>query len=324
MLTVTELLRLVNGNAKSCLPEVARRLILSWLLACNANEGYHFVFLLNSILSASSKTLQSSEDAADILSCTIDSLFRGREASDDGSKKHMITWEHVNKSITFPDTEKVSGFLDRCVSRGYCLILFSYVTRQLRFCRGLKDEEVLLASLIDWMRRLNLSHDCEPKLTVLYYQCLVLIQRQWLSGAKMASLAKQVMDLIDVLLMVARTEEASAWNIFGIIGLSSSYQPRPRAKFLSLSLAYFLLRQILVGPKLRTKKMSTEKAENEDKKFHLNSKLEKCYQYLVSLRTDEAYVDLQDSLDWVVEKIERSVQHFRRFLAVFEPSGDSQ
>ena len=99
------------------------------------------------------------------------------------------------------------------------------------------------------------SHDCESKLAVLYHQCLVLCQRQMVCGASEPKVIKHVVDLIDVLFVVARMEEpggGGGWSILGIMGLAASYKPTPRAKFLAISLAYFLLRQIATGPHLRT------------------------------------------------------------------------
>ena len=102
------------------------------------------------------------------------------------------------------------------------------------------------------------SQECEPKLTALYYQTIVLCQRQAaLSGGGGGSKAgpkaiKHVIDFIDVLLTAVARVDTEGWNILGMIGLSAAYRPTPRAKFLAVSLAYFLLKQVSAGPSLRT------------------------------------------------------------------------
>ena len=98
------------------------------------------------------------------------------------------------------------------------------------------------------------SQECEPKLTSLYRTCIFLCQRQVTLSTAGPKVIKHVVDFIDVLFAVARIDTDGSWNILGMItsGLSATYRPTPRAKFLALSLAYFLLKQIAAGPTLRT------------------------------------------------------------------------
>ena len=102
------------------------------------------------------------EDIADVVSVTIDSSFAGDEGTS--------TWSQVNSSLTFPRQDKIPAFLEHCVASGYCLPIYSYICHKLSNCQSIKDEEVLLVSLLDWLRHFQLSQECEPKLTALYHQ----------------------------------------------------------------------------------------------------------------------------------------------------------
>ena len=83
-----------------------------------------------------------------------------------------------------------------------------------------------------------------------------MCQRQIVCGASPTSVCKHVFELIEILVAYAGDGTTSssgtsnvAWNLLGVIGIAQSrYKPSPRAKFLSISLAYFLLHQIIIFP----------------------------------------------------------------------------
>ena len=86
-----------------------------------------------------------------------------------------------------------------------------------------------------------------------------MCQRQIVCGASPTSVCKHVFELIDILVAYAGDGNTSsndtssvAWNLLGAIGITQTrYKPSPRAKFLSISLAYYLLHQITVCPEKR-------------------------------------------------------------------------
>ena len=81
-----------------------------------------------------------------------------------------------------------------------------------------------------------------------------MCQRQIVCGASPTSVCKHVFELIEILVAYAGDGSTAssgtsnvAWNLLGVIGIAQSrYKPSPRAKFLSIGLAYFLLHQIIV------------------------------------------------------------------------------
>ena len=85
-----------------------------------------------------------------------------------------------------------------------------------------------------------------------------MCQRQIACGSSVTAVSKHVLDLIDILvefaqdgtLMSGGGSSRVAWNLLAAIGITHArYKPSPRATFLAISLAYFLLHQIMIPPK---------------------------------------------------------------------------
>ena len=90
------------------------------------------------------------ESSADVMDKAMDSAFAGE---DEGTG---ATWHDVLTAVTFPRQDKIPAFLEHCVAKGHCLPIYSYICQKLTTCQSIKDEEVLLVSLLDWLRHFHL------------------------------------------------------------------------------------------------------------------------------------------------------------------------
>ena len=90
------------------------------------------------------------ESSADVMDKAMDSAFAGE---DEGTG---ATWHDVLTAVTFPRQDKIPAFLEHCVAKGHCLLIYSYICQKLTTCQSIKDEEVLLVSLLDWLRHFHL------------------------------------------------------------------------------------------------------------------------------------------------------------------------
>jgi hypothetical protein len=123
--------------------------------------------LLKAIIENAGTCINKVEDAADILETALEAYFRDsdigsvRNPSNNYSETSIATkWNSVNDVLKFPSRqEKITLFIDHCLNRGYALLIYSYVTQKrtdATYCLTIKDEEVLLSSLLDWLRHIKL------------------------------------------------------------------------------------------------------------------------------------------------------------------------
>ena len=107
------------------------------------------------------------EDAADVLEAAIEAYFRDIKMV--GGQKDPVfntensaenKWSKLVSILKFPSRqEKITLFIDHCLTNGHVLLLYAYITQKRvdgTTCSSIKDEEVLLSSLIDWLRHIKL------------------------------------------------------------------------------------------------------------------------------------------------------------------------
>ena len=359
-----EILRLLNANAKSILPSTAVQCILEWLGCFKTdlenNEHQHLKQnanvrkrLLKSMLENVANCVNSVPDMANLLETLIEAYFNCSTSKclqgNNDIKQNETKWTNMISMVKFPSRqEKSTQLLEQCVSQGHVLLLYAYVKQRRcdpSYCKSIKDEEVLISSLLDWMRHLKLSPRSEPKLCLLYHECLYLCRRQITCGASPVSTCKHVIDLVDILIgylgdgiSTSTGSSNVAWNILGAIGLTqTTYSPSPRFKFLATSLAFFLLQQIIIEKK-ETVDSDDQNPDNGvpflristtpvlDKQCNADQdssnsipcettpfspdKIESLTQLLTNMKKDQAYLGIVESLDWVVEK---STDHSNTF-----------
>ena len=128
---------------------------------------------MRSIISNSGICINKAEDAADVLEAALEAYFR--DINLDGSSNQLtgIKWNAVISSISFPSRkEKLTPFLEHCVAQGHGLLIYTYVNQRRtngEQCKSIKDEEVLVVSLLDWLRHIRLRY--------AMYSCLPILMR---------------------------------------------------------------------------------------------------------------------------------------------------
>ena len=75
----------------------------------------------------------------------------------------MLEREVVDFSpnITFDDIaelQKAKDVLEEAVAHGNCLVLFAYLRTKRKQCESLAQEQVLLATLLDWFRHIKMRY----------------------------------------------------------------------------------------------------------------------------------------------------------------------
>lgn len=107
------------------------------------------------------------EDAADVLESALEAYFRdskmitGRRDPVFNTENSVGNkWNKIVTILKFPSRqEKVTSFIDHCLNNGHALLLYAYISQKRAdgaSCSTIKDEEVLLSSLIDWLRHIKL------------------------------------------------------------------------------------------------------------------------------------------------------------------------
>ena len=130
-----------------------------------------FCRFLKSIITNTASCVSKPEDAADVLEATLEAYFRDVESyktppgmdqsqypsspTDCGQK-----WNFIIKVLAYPSRqEKVMQFLEVCVAHGHALLIYAYIIQRRtngEHCKSIRDEEVLLVSLLDWLRHIQL------------------------------------------------------------------------------------------------------------------------------------------------------------------------
>ena len=137
------------------------------------NSKYHrFLFLfsfriLKAIIEVAGSNINKVEDAADVLESALEAFFRDSKMIT-GQQDPVFNpdniigskWNRISSILKFPSRqEKITSFIDHCLSNGHVLLLYAYITQKRAdgsSCTSIKDEEVLLSSLVDWLRHIKL------------------------------------------------------------------------------------------------------------------------------------------------------------------------
>ena len=133
-----------------------------------ANKDILWIFrILKAIIEVAGNNINKVEDAADVLEAAIEAYFRDIKMV--GGQKDPVyntensaenKWSKLVSILKFPSRqEKITLFIDHCLTNGHVLLLYAYITQKRvdgTTCSSIKDEEVLLSSLIDWLRHIKL------------------------------------------------------------------------------------------------------------------------------------------------------------------------
>lgn len=289
---VLGLLGLMNSN--SVLPVTVHKVLVhTWFAKPNAQ-------ILSTILTSVSSTVQDPVAVAGLLEATIEADFMDGDDDQDAEKSRIaVSWPEVLTLIKFPeDKQKVTLILDAAVSGGHCLTLYAVLRQRRPQFTTIEQEETLLSSLLDWFRHLHLNEKSEYKLPLLYKEYVCLSLRQLNCGASEATVVKYLVDLAEFLWSL-HDDAARSWNLLGALGFSTKYKPTPRARFLALSLSYYLLTNLVEGPRIKTKASTVDVV---DLKPLRKERLMQAEAALQGLTQNQAYLGLVDMIDWVLKK----------------------
>ena len=131
-----------------------------------------FCRFLKSIITNTASCVSKPEDAADVLEAALEAYFRDVEyyrspSPGTGQSQYPSLptecgqkWNFIIKVLAYPSRqEKVTQFLEVCVAHGHALLIYAYIIQRRangQHCKSIKDEEVLLVSLLDWLRHIQL------------------------------------------------------------------------------------------------------------------------------------------------------------------------
>ena len=274
--------------------------------------------MLNAILrQTNAKVVSGVKPLASLLESGLDAFF-GDSADDDagdGANSMVVKdggdpWNSVLPilaSATSPKTPEdpnktQRAMLEVAVKEGYVLVLFLHLRKRRPMCINLREEDVLIATILDWLRHIKYEESMEAKLPLLYVYFFHLCQRQLDYGDKEKLVVKHLLDILDVLTSLAKMGQS--WSLLGAIGLGNQYQMTPRARFLVLSLIVFIRRQILPGYRLYFRFRGDELPEEIDPDLAASRR------ELEALKGHKAYLGLLELIDWVLEKTSDPLNDF--------------
>ena len=252
------ILPLMNSN--SVIPAHLKSSINQcWLTIPDHTTSLTFIqYMLNN----ASQLIASPELLSDVIENSLEAFFSDFGDDEDQSSiqrnASAASWNTILPMIKLPnDKEKYRKCLDQALQNGNCLILYSSLRLTRSTCTSIKDEQVLLIStLLDWFRHLELNEKSERKLPLLLREFVVLCGRQLLCGTSEPVVVQYLQEFMEVIAPLLEND-GSKWNILGVLGFSSKYNPPPRLKFLALALTLYLQRCLLTGqkgPRIRLKR----------------------------------------------------------------------
>lgn len=124
--------------------------------------------LLMAMLKQTGRTVTRPAMVAKVLESLLQAYFCDSDDNGDGDEDVLAAgggggggvdvWAEVSSEISLPmDGSRVREMLDHCVKEGHCLLLYAYLRIKLPKCVNVKEENVVLNSIIDWMRHLKMK-----------------------------------------------------------------------------------------------------------------------------------------------------------------------
>ena len=305
---VKNFLALLNSN--SVIPKHAMQSISDcWLRMTDFQMSLIFLTIL---LGQASQLVSCPSMLSDLFEDCLEAYFR--DHGDYQQTNNVTSWTQIVSYVIWPkDKEKLTQCLVRAVEKGHILVLYASLQFTKKQCVSITDEQVkLVSTILDWFRHLRVDEKSEPKLPLLFREYISLVLRQLSCGASEPIVSQMLLDFVDVLSPLLGLSGQS-WTILGVLGFSSKYNPPPRAKFLALSITYFIYSCVLEGPSLKTRAKSdclvclnTEKVSSIEKELEV-------------MLSKQAYFGLIDNIEWVLKMTRdpsRSLEDLEHFFMV--------
>ncbi|XP_017889287.1 ectopic P granules protein 5 homolog isoform X2 [Ceratina calcarata] len=130
------------------------------------------------------------------------------------------------------------------VNEGKLLALYSILLKRLPSCQDIREEGMLLSSLMDWIAAIRPVNIDEEKLPLLWSKACELAYRQCLYNDTTKIAARALKSLSKSLLTFVDEGGQGGWAILDAIGLRKSSHLSPRCKFLCRATAVYCLAQL--------------------------------------------------------------------------------
>ncbi|XP_034233842.1 ectopic P granules protein 5 homolog isoform X2 [Thrips palmi] len=238
-LLLTELLGVVNQPPGSALGALALESCVSWLSSLGSVPGSQrqSTVVVPALLKVVGSTVNDSSALGGILEATLESYFynaAGDETKNQWSSAVSILQPTVPRQ---PPTEEV------LITDGNLLSLHGLLLLQLRLCRDIREEAILLSSLMTWLNSVRPTEQVEAKLTLLWCQVLYLAQRQVSQSGDRATAASCLHQLVQHASAVAE-HKAGGWGLLSAIGIGKQLSVTPRCRLLCRFLCAFVSAQL--------------------------------------------------------------------------------
>jgi hypothetical protein len=162
---VREMLSLLNTNANSVLPHLSQSVLDRWIRGHTAQSP-----LVRAMLNVAGPTVVRPDALAPVLEAVLMAFFCDDDEdvvpqdaeADLGTKAHTPgadIWSSIISDLSLPtDQNRVRALLERSVGEGHCLLLYAYLRLRLPKCLDIKEESVVIKSVMDWLRHLKMRY----------------------------------------------------------------------------------------------------------------------------------------------------------------------
>ncbi|XP_011143291.1 ectopic P granules protein 5 homolog isoform X2 [Harpegnathos saltator] len=229
-LLITEFLHSMNQSA--ALSEHFRSSWTAWLLERTASSP-----VLMGVLRVIGIAVASSSTLGHLMEAALEGYFKYNITDD-----VRPTWAAVLMVLqsVVPRQPPLESVL---VSEGRLLAFYSILLKRLPSCKNIREEGLLLISLVDWISTIKTTNIAEEKLPLLWAKACELAYRQCQYSENTVIAARALKELARALLTVAN-DVGQGWGILGAIGLRKGSQLTVRCKFLSRATAVYCLAQL--------------------------------------------------------------------------------
>lgn len=239
-LLLTELLGAVNQPPGSALGAMALESCVSWLSSLGSVPGSQrqSVVVVPALLKVIGSTVNDSAALGSLLEATFEAYFNNAS----GEERSIGQWSNA-VSILQPTVPRQPPTEDVLIANGHLLSLHGLLLLQLRSCRDIREEAIILTSLTSWLNSVRPTEQLEAKLPLLWRQVLYLAQRQVCESGDRAAASSSLHQLVQHANTVAE-HKAGGWGLLSAIGIGKQLSVSPRCRLLCRFLCAFVSAQL--------------------------------------------------------------------------------